>query len=104
MRKSHSGTNNAAFLLYFPWITANYLDFLVEKLKSFCPTNTKEDESMKASESPGAGSATSISSVDMSLVEAVDTLVMLYFFGVHRQFSKVKAMLHCNLRRNSGVD
>ncbi|XP_046839611.1 E3 ubiquitin-protein ligase RNF123-like [Xenia sp. Carnegie-2017] len=41
------------------------------------------------------------SKLDMSLIEAVDTLIMLYFFGVHRQFSKVRSVrdnLHQNIK------
>lgn len=46
---------------------------------------------MKASVSCSGGTSSSefCTAIDISLIEAVDTLIMLYFFGVHRQFSKV---------------
>lgn len=66
-----------------------FTTFVVEKLKNSCSTETGNDDDMKASGSCGAHSS-SESGIDMSLIEAVDTMTMLYFFGVHRQFSKVR--------------
>ncbi len=68
---------------------------MVEKFKNSCSTETKDDGGMKADESTGESlkSSESFSKIDMSLIQVVDTLVMLYFFGVHRQFSKVILVL-----------
>ncbi|XP_028398244.1 E3 ubiquitin-protein ligase RNF123-like [Dendronephthya gigantea] len=77
-----------------------------DKLKNSCPTETKDD--MKASGSRGATTSLGSSSgIDISLMEAVDTLIMLYFFGVHRQFSKVRSVrdnLHQNIRALEETD
>jgi hypothetical protein len=61
---------------------------LLEKLKNSCSTEAEDDAAVSAGESSSTSESSS-SGMNMTLIAAVDTLIMLYYFGVHRQFSKV---------------
>ena len=60
--------------------------FPTEKQKN---SSSTEKEGSEGKARGGSSTAEGSDTLDISLVEAVDTLIMLYFFGVHRQFSKV---------------